>query len=185
MREILFRGKQEGNGEWVFGYPIYDSADCTAKRKGKCVCNHNGELVDFIAWIDQQHEYGSVKINPSTVGQYTGLTDNNGRKIFEGDIILYHHNVKKLVPCEDATQEEIQHYGLDLVTGLGLAYRPTKTIRYKGYVTIDNLWGANINLTNNYNWWLCEKNGQLTSVEIIGNIYDNPELLGRMVKQNG
>ena len=168
MREILFRGKRVGNGEWVYGsYVIQYGA-------------HEIYLPDG---VDSEHGFDRYHVIPETVGQYTGLTDKNGRKIFEGDIILYHHKVKKLVPCEDATQEEIQHYGLDHVTGLGLAYRPTKTIRYKGYVTIDNLWGVNLNLTNNCKWWLCEKNGQLTSVEIIGSIYDNPELL--QVKQTG
>ena len=167
MREILFRGKRTDNGTWTCGYLF-----CISERA-------------YLCWGTTNNVPNTKEVIPETVGQYTGLTDKNGRKIFEGDVILYHHKVKKLVPCEDATQEEIQHYGLDHVTGLGLAYRPTKTIRYKGYVTIDNLWGANINLTNNCHWWLCEKNGQLTSVEIIGNIYDNPELLGRMVKQNG
>ena len=173
MREILISGKRTDNGEWVEGYYSYSPE----------IDKH------MITTSDLAHPFGTnfgfYKVIPETVGQFTGLTDKNGRKIFEGDIILYHHKVKKLVPCEDATQEEIQHYGLDHDTGLGLAYRPTKTIRYKGYVTIDNLWGANINLTNNCKWQLCEKNGQLTSVEVIGNIYDNPELLGRMVKQNG
>ena len=159
MREILFRGKRTDNGTWTCGYLF-----CIWERT-------------YLCWGTTNNVPDMEEVLPETVCQFTGLYDKNGRKIFEGDIILYHHNVKKLVPCEDATQEEIQHYGLDHVTGLGLAYRPTKTIRYKGYVTIDNLWGANINLTNNCNWWLCEKNGQLTSVESIGNIYDNPELL--------
>ena len=171
MREILFRGKRADNGEWEYG---------------DLWCNPYGKrVVCIVSPINDQGTTGGNEVIPETVSQFTGLTDRNGRKIFEGDIILYHHKVNKLVPCEDATQKEIQHYGLDYVTGLGLAYRPTKTIRYKGYVTIDNLWGVNLNLTNNCKWWLCEKNGQLTSVEIIGNIYDNPELLGRMVKHNG
>ena len=164
MREILFRGKRTDNGEWVDGYYLNQRESLTDK-KACYIADNNGYGFNYISVI------------PETVGQYRGLTDKNGRKIFEGDIILYHHKVKKLVPCEDATQEEIQHYGLDHDTGLGLAYRPTKTIRYKGYVTVDNLLGLDLNLTNNCKWWLCEKNGQLTSVEVIGNIYDNPELL--------
>ena len=161
MREILFRGKRTDNGEWETGSLVIIRDGCSDKEV-------------FIA--DKMTGY-HTPVLPETVCQFTGLYDKNGRKIFEGDIILYHHKVKKLVPCEDATQKEIQHYGLDYVTGLGLAYRPTKTIRYKGYVTIDNLWGMGLNLTNNCKWQLCEKNGQLTSVEVIGNIYDNPELL--------
>ena len=159
MREILFRGKRTDNGTWTYGYLF-----CIWERT-------------YLCWGTTNNVPNMKDVLPETVCQFTGLHDKNGRKIFEGDVILYHHKVKKLVPCEDATQEEIQHYGLDHVTGLGLAYRPTKTIRYKGYVTIDNLWGVNLNLTNNCKWWLCEKNGQLTSVEIIGNIYNNPELL--------
>lgn len=172
MREILFRGKRKDNGDWAYGYIVI-------KPYGSFI-----EKVEQIQARDNfYHEY--YPVIPETVCQFTGLYDKNGRKIFEGDIILYHHKVKKLVPCEDATQEEILHYGLDPESGFGLAYRPKRTIRYKGNVTIDPICGTDLNLNNNCQWWLCEKNGQLTSVEIIGNIYDNPELLGRMVKQNG
>ena len=165
MREILFRGKRTDNGEWVDGF-YTRVADVHYILSGIFDSLTNGII-----------NTRGYKVIPETVGQYTGLTDKNGRKIFEGDIILYHHNVKKLVPCEDATQEEIQHYGLDHVTGLGLAYRPTRTIRYKGYVTIDNLWGLDLNLGNRCQWWRCKEGEQLMAVEVIGNIHDNPELL--------
>ena len=62
MREILFRGERSDDKEWVFG---------DLEHNG----NHIPKFVD------------GYTIDPSTVGQFTGLTDKNGKKIFEGDII--------------------------------------------------------------------------------------------------
>ncbi len=65
MGEILFRGKRKDNGEWVEGCLVYDSQHCSIRDSG--------------------YEY--FEVAPETVGQFTGMTDRDGKKIFEGNIL--------------------------------------------------------------------------------------------------
>lgn len=69
MREILFRGKRADNGEWVYGFYF------------KRVINFIQEVTDLVPTP-------TYIVDFETIGQYTGLTDKNGKKIFEGDILL-------------------------------------------------------------------------------------------------
>ena len=69
MREILFRGKRIDNGEWVYGDLVQSPAHCVVQIYEQDLCGDN------------------FAVDPSTIGQYTGLTDKKYKKIFEGDII--------------------------------------------------------------------------------------------------
>ena len=85
MREILFKAKRLDNGEWFEGVPVdVTPLVCFASDKAE------QEVVmvraGFADWgMPRGMEY--TKVDPSTVSQYTGLTDKNGKKVFVGDIV--------------------------------------------------------------------------------------------------
>lgn len=126
MREILFRGKSKKSERWIYGFygEKRDTHEQQIIRKNDCCC---------------------IIVIPETVGQYTGLTDKNGTKIFEGDIVT--------VFLKDGTEKGYIRYR---EAGCRFQFMGDKCIGYN----IDNT----------------------TDFEVIGNIYDNPELLGGVDK---
>jgi uncharacterized phage protein (TIGR01671 family) len=94
-REILFRGKRLDNGKWAYGDLLHDWQD-----KGDCI--RQGA---------EHSECGIFAVDPATIGQFTGLTDKNGRRIFEGDIVR-RRNIE-LGTVEYCPYEALFHVGTD------------------------------------------------------------------------
>ena len=135
MREILFRGKRlnDEENEWAYGSYV---------KQYEC------DMIYFPTTESDGFDY--AHIIPETVGQYTGLTDKNGTKIFEGDILEIHSSkvgkYKALICCGNQWGK----------SAFILSYRGTAW----DYMTVLN-----------------DPFKHIKFYTVIGNIHDNPELL--------
>ena len=98
MREILFKGKRVDNGEWAEGY-FFKSWDKV-----------------FLLWGMTGNSPNMEEVKPETVGQYTGLTDKNGKKIFEGDIVESPRGTQGFVEWQNAEYAFLVNIGDDWQT---------------------------------------------------------------------
>ena len=152
MREIIFRGKRIDNGEWVVGFLVPITVNCY--DKGYEIIEKDGIEYDE---LDYYHpSFCSDRVIPETVGQYTGLTDKNGTKIFEGDIFLIDDEYHAVVIFEDGCFR-LQVHGL------------CGTYTEGGYC--EDGGGYGIIECDPIDWFFVH------DMKIIGNIHDNPELL--------
>lgn len=125
MREFLFRGKRKLGNEWIEG--SLHTEKFTNDEEYLCC------------------EINQCDVYPETVGQYTGVSDRNGKRIFEGDIVVVYARGFHTV-CTVSWAETVAHFQLWQINTI------PKT-------------STNLNLGN-------------YDCEVIGNIHDNPELLG-------
>lgn len=148
MREILFRGQtrrygekvRTGDGEkipsrWVYG-GVFQGVGCHSVIYGGENENNPSEGLD--KWV----------VYTDTLGQFTGLTDKNGKKIFEGDIVV--------VCYEQSTGES------------------EKEVKKVHYNSTECCWYP---MRWDEHCEFCDNWTEVTSIEVIGNIHDNPELM--------
>ncbi len=140
MREILFRGKKD-NGEWWYGLPLR-----TLNKDGEDVLN-------IQCWERDEEGVTGIydPVDPETVGQYIGLTDKNGSKIFEGDI------VKATIAYNNCSRDKV-----DYRTNI-------YEVKYHEKYCYFYLARKNNNLLFDGNW-----SYGLKTIEVIDNIHDNP-----------
>lgn len=139
MREILFRGKRMSDGEWVEGFYVCFSQKYHYILTGKLNIDITNGCIDLV----------KVPVDPATVGQDTGLTDKNGKRVFEGDIcrveylLLLRHYASYGYPCD------YTRFGV-------VAYVQNKFV-----------------LAKDGHWCGFDE----AEVTVLGNIHDNPELM--------
>ena len=141
MREILFRGKRLDNGEWVYGSFCMD-----AREQFNGLCGVDG----FIRLYDKaKGKMQTYEVDRETVGQYTGLKDKNGKRIFEDDVCRF------------------REWGNGEMCWVGKVHWEYQQFMISG--------GPNKECETMFE--LCMSRFIPENIEVIGNITDNPELL--------
>lgn len=141
MREILFKAKRIDNGEWVEGFidmhtfvPLEESKE-----------PYLGTVIKKVKI--RPYDYESYEVDESTICQYTGLTDKNGQKIWENDVVAYWDTYST-----ENGYAEADCVGKVIWDDETLSFQVTGRLSAESYEVLDEC-------------------------SVIGNIFDNPELL--------
>lgn len=159
MREILFKAKRTDNGEWVEGCLLIDYIT------GQYFIHQYGNSVNESAKIGEEGflRFLAFEVGSSTICQYTGLTDRNGKKIWENDILRYSYDYpgSPWLKQKGLSDDDIKYY---IGAVFWQDWRGTWAVCGKGK-----------SRSTNQDVYVCNRNPNRT--EVIGNIFDNPELL--------
>lgn len=176
MREILFRGRRVDNGEEVEGSLLQGKQadyDANGKYIGLKDCAiivlSSGLLsmnLDYCGECAIPYDTAnSFEVVPETIREFTGLTDRNGKKIFEGDILSITTTVKG-----DWVKDDNGNYKETTRIDYAVVQEDKNTCGYKLKVYHNGKYKriSKFTLTHIYRYY---------KAEVIGNVYDNPELL--------
>ena len=133
MKEILFKAKRKDNGEWVEGYyyQIWQQG--------------------YILWGMINNMPDMVEVNPNTLCQYTGLTDKNGKKIWENDIVKNKKRTEGFDWYKVVWRKDFADFGVEPI-------KPKFEAKYPMGLSDElTIYGRDY--------------------EVVGNVFDNPELL--------
>ena len=163
MREILFRAKTIKNVHWIWGDLFHTGTEPS-----------DGEFA--ISYWDDEDGWMNENVQPGTIGQFTGLIDNRGIRVFEGDILRVKEFENLLIKefLEDA--DEFDLFTLDEIKG-------KKRAEYISPVRWEE-GGFDVSTNGEYfDMWVAtlfgdmKRSSPVFEFEVIGNIYDNPGLI--------
>lgn len=152
MREILFRGKHAVSGEWIYGDLLCSKGNYYIHERGKPIVSYVPPMAAF-----------------GTVGEWTGLKDKNGKKIFEGDIVRYAYLDEYRCYLESLeSPEDYEGCNFDNMWTIDVVVYCIN-IGYPAFDLNGHDWEVNglSNLSESTEYYF----------EVIGNVHDNPELL--------